>query len=131
MGSGCWFRPSPSSPHPSRASVPNVMLHDMTSSSLLHHKGLTSAYVQNDVGVTVVELAVEICLPSFDLEFLQINAKITYSFTYRYEAWRVRLHQGSQINALKPNSITLAGSVLAPNMFGASSELASVMEFGF
>ena len=33
--------------------------------------------------------------------------------------------------ALKPNSITLAGSELAPNMFGASSELASVMEFGF
>jgi len=32
---------------------------------------------------------------------------------------------------LKPNSITLAGSELAPNMFGASSELASVMEFGF
>ena len=31
---------------------------------------------------------------------------------------------------LKPNSITLAGSELAPNMFGASSELASVMEFG-
>jgi len=30
----------------------------------------------------------------------------------------------------KPNSITLAGSELAPNMFGASSELASVMEFG-
>jgi len=32
---------------------------------------------------------------------------------------------------LKPNSITLASSELAPNMFGASSELASVMEFGF
>jgi len=32
---------------------------------------------------------------------------------------------------LKPNSITLAGSELAPNMFGASSEPASVMEFGF
>jgi len=40
---------------------------------------------------------------------------------------------------LKPNSITLAGSgpapnyssELAPNMFGASSELDSVMEFGF
>jgi len=32
---------------------------------------------------------------------------------------------------LKPNSITLANSELAPNMFGASSELASVMEFGF
>jgi len=31
---------------------------------------------------------------------------------------------------LKPNSITLAGSELAPNMFGASSELARVMEFG-
>jgi len=31
---------------------------------------------------------------------------------------------------LKPNSITLASSELAPNMFGASSELASVMEFG-
>ena len=31
----------------------------------------------------------------------------------------------------KPNSITLASSELAPNMFGASSELASVMEFGF
>ena len=30
-----------------------------------------------------------------------------------------------------PNSITLASSELAPNMFGASSELASVMEFGF
>ena len=30
-----------------------------------------------------------------------------------------------------PNSITLAGSEPAPNMFGASSELASVMEFGF
>jgi len=29
-----------------------------------------------------------------------------------------------------PNSITLAGSELAPNMFGASSELDSVMEFG-
>jgi len=28
------------------------------------------------------------------------------------------------------NSITLASSELAPNMFGASSELASVMEFG-
>jgi len=44
-------------------------------------------------------------------------------------------------NCLKPNSITLSGSELAPNMFGASSELvrswlrrsgaASVMEFGF
>ena len=32
---------------------------------------------------------------------------------------------------LKPKSITLASSELAPNMFGASSELASVMEFGF
>jgi len=32
---------------------------------------------------------------------------------------------------LKPNSITLASSELTPNMFGASSELASVMEFGF
>jgi len=32
---------------------------------------------------------------------------------------------------LKPNSITLAGSELVANMFGASSELASVMEFGF
>jgi len=32
---------------------------------------------------------------------------------------------------LKPNSIMLAGSELAPNMFGASSELASVIEFGF
>jgi len=40
---------------------------------------------------------------------------------------------------LKPNSITLASSEpapnysseLAPNMFGASSELASVMECGF
>jgi len=31
---------------------------------------------------------------------------------------------------LKPNSITLAGSELAPNMFGASSQLACVMEFG-
>jgi len=31
---------------------------------------------------------------------------------------------------LKPTSITLAGSKLAPNMFGASFELASVMEFG-
>ena len=30
---------------------------------------------------------------------------------------------------LKPNSITLASSELAPNMFGASAELASVMEF--
>ena len=30
----------------------------------------------------------------------------------------------------KPNSITLASSELAPNMFGASSEPASVMEFG-
>jgi len=35
------------------------------------------------------------------------------------------------VNSLKPNSITLASSELAPNMFGASSELASVMEFGF
>ena len=35
------------------------------------------------------------------------------------------------IHSLKPNSITLASSELAPNMFGASSELASVMEFGF
>ena len=34
-------------------------------------------------------------------------------------------------NCLKPNSITLASSELAPNMLGASSELASVMEFGF
>ena len=32
---------------------------------------------------------------------------------------------------LKPNSITLASSELAPNMFEARSELASVMEFGF
>jgi len=34
---------------------------------------------------------------------------------------------------LKPNSITLASSELAPNMFGAgaSSQPASVMEFGF
>jgi len=31
---------------------------------------------------------------------------------------------------IKPNSITLASSELAPNMLGASSELASVMEFG-
>ena len=31
---------------------------------------------------------------------------------------------------LKPNSITLASSELALNMFGASSELASVTEFG-
>ena len=31
----------------------------------------------------------------------------------------------------EPNSITVASSELAPNMFGASSELASVMEFGF
>jgi len=30
---------------------------------------------------------------------------------------------------LKANSITLASSELAPNMFGASSEPASVMEF--
>jgi len=30
---------------------------------------------------------------------------------------------------IKPNSITLASSKLAPNMFEASSELASVMEF--
>jgi len=30
-----------------------------------------------------------------------------------------------------PNSITLAGSELAPNMFRASSEPASVMEFGW
>jgi len=30
----------------------------------------------------------------------------------------------------KPNSITLASSELASNMFGACSELASVMEFG-
>jgi len=35
------------------------------------------------------------------------------------------------IKRLKPNSITLASSELAPNMFGASSELAIVMEFGF
>jgi len=35
-----------------------------------------------------------------------------------------------QVNRLKPNSITLASSELATNMFGASSELASVMEFG-
>ena len=34
------------------------------------------------------------------------------------------------IRRLKPNSITLASSELAPNMFGACSELASVMEFG-
>ena len=34
-------------------------------------------------------------------------------------------------DALKPNSITLAGSELAANMFEASSELASVIEFGF
>jgi len=33
-------------------------------------------------------------------------------------------------NSYKPNFITLASSQLAPNMFGASSELASVMEFG-
>jgi len=33
--------------------------------------------------------------------------------------------------SLKPNSITLASSELAPNMFGASSELASVIEFGY
>jgi len=32
--------------------------------------------------------------------------------------------------SFKPNSITLASSELAPNMFGASSELAIVMEFG-
>jgi len=31
----------------------------------------------------------------------------------------------------RPNSITLASSELAPNMFEANSELASVMEFGF
>jgi len=30
----------------------------------------------------------------------------------------------------KPNSITLASWELAPNMFGASSEPASIMEFG-
>ena len=33
-------------------------------------------------------------------------------------------------NGLKPNSITLASSELAPNMFGTGSEPASVMEFG-
>ena len=36
----------------------------------------------------------------------------------------------SQHANIKPNSITLASPELAPNMFGASSELASVMEFG-
>jgi len=43
-----------------------------------------------------------------------------------------------EYNSLKPNSITLASSEaelasseLDPNMFGASSELASVMKFGF
>ena len=34
-------------------------------------------------------------------------------------------------SSYKPNSITLACSELAPNRFGASSKLASVMEFGF
>jgi len=37
----------------------------------------------------------------------------------------------SERYGLKPNSITLASSELAPNMFGAGSELASLMEFGF
>jgi len=42
----------------------------------------------------------------------------------------------SSRHGLKPNSITLAGSdgagsEQAPNRFGASPELASVMEFGF
>jgi len=42
-----------------------------------------------------------------------------------------RAFQSEFLLCLKPNSITLASSELAPNMFGASSELASVMEFGF
>jgi len=37
----------------------------------------------------------------------------------------------SKSSKYKPNSITLASSELASNMFGASSEPASVMEFGF
>jgi len=41
------------------------------------------------------------------------------------------LTQSVYLDRLKPNSITLASSELAPNMFEASSELASVMEFGF
>jgi len=41
------------------------------------------------------------------------------------------VHEEEGAVQLKPNSITLASSELAPNMFGASSELASVMEFGF
>ena len=51
------------------------------------------------------------------------------------------LNRKKTIQVLKPNSITLASSELAPNMFGpsselapnmfgASSELASVIEFG-
>ena len=37
----------------------------------------------------------------------------------------------THLHRYKPNSITLASSELAPNMFGASFEQASVMEFGF
>jgi len=43
--------------------------------------------------------------------------------------WTNRREWSMFPTALKPNSITLASSELAPNMFGA--ELASFMEFGF
>jgi len=43
----------------------------------------SSAYVQNDVGIAVVELSIEILLPRLDLEFLQINTKQAASLTER------------------------------------------------
>jgi len=52
----------------------------------------------------------------------------------KFSQWKIPQSCGLSskfLDGLKPNAITLASSELAPNMFGASSELASVMEFGF
>jgi len=64
---------------------------------------------------------------------------VVISYTIKYTVILLNVHYDVQFLELavgyheqyKPNSITLASSELAPNMFGASSELASVMEFGF
>jgi len=54
---------------------------------------------------------------------------LLFQFTAKCAGERI-LKIDQHLAKLKPNSITLAGSELAQNMFRASSELASVMEFG-
>jgi len=62
--------------------------------------------------------------PSFTVRVFSLAETDRHTETYN-------LSDGDVTVALiKPNSITLASSELAPNMFGASSELASLMEFG-